>query len=224
MRWFAVGALLLSGWVLSGCDEDDILEKAEKAISGGNAYTKLQFVNVSQVPLDFHVAPFGSGGQQPTITDGHYRVVSLESLQTPAVSHVRRFYGDERLVVQAFDRQTGKASEYLQLKAALDKPLHVVAWTYQQQVRLTVWRRETSSINGSYRLRVLSVADAVQLVAAGKPLALKAGEVSDWLSLANCAGEFVLNNKPVDICQATAGLSFVVIVNDHKVLALVPAS
>lgn len=224
MRWLAIGCLLIAGGVVSGCDEDDILEKAEKAISGGNAYTKLQFVNVSDVPLDFHVAPFGSGGQKPTITDHHYRVVSLERWQSAVESHVRRFYGDDRLVLQAFDRQTGKPGEYLQIKAALDNPLHVVAWSYQQQVRLTVWRRETSSINGSYRLRVLSVADAVQLVAAGKPLTLKAGEVSDWLSVANCTGELVLNNKPVDICQATAGLSFVVIVNDQKVLALVPAS
>lgn len=224
MRWLAVGVMLCAGCVLGGCNEDDLLEKAEKAISGGNAYTKLQFVNVSDVPLDFHVAPFGSAGQKPTITEHGYRVASLERLQLAIEQKVRRFYGDDRLVLQAFDRQTGKPGEYLEIKAALDKPLHVVAWSYQQQVRLTVWRRETSSINGSYRLRVLSVADAVQLVAAGKPLALKPGEVSDWLSLANCAGELVLNNKPVDICQATAGLSFVVIVNDQKVLAVVPAS
>lgn len=220
MKLFSVVSLMLSLGLLSACNSDKVKDVLDDTFAGLTEKTKVQLINVSGAPLDMHAAGYTASGQAPDIKASKHRLATMESGQLPQKTEVRRNYADERLVMQAFDRQDGRASEYLQIKSPLDKSLQLVAWSYNGQVRLSVFRWESSSQNSVYRVRVLAVADDVRVTAKAVQANLQKGVVSEWLSVNNCTGEFQINGKPLDICQATPGQSFLLIVDQQKILSL----
>lgn len=207
-------------FITAGCNSDKVREVLDDTFGGVTDKTKMQVINVSGSPLDVHAAGYTASGHSPEIKAIKHRIGSLEPGQLPLQAEVRRNYGDERLVMQAFDRQNGRASEYLQIRSPLDKSLQLVAWTYEGQVRLSAFRWESSSKNSIYRIRVLSVTDGVRVTVPPLQLNLQKGVVSEWLSVNNCTGEFQINGKPLDICQATPGQSFLLIVDQQRILSL----
>lgn len=220
MKW--MHAALLAGFcsVLTACNSDKVDKALDDVFGGLNEKTKVQVINVSGASLDFHLAGYTASGRAPQINEVKYRLGSLEPGQPPLVAEVRRSYADERLVMQAFDRQSGRPSEYLQLSSAIDKSLQLVAWSQQGQLRLSAFRWERSAQNSVYRLRVLAVADGVRLNMPARQLSLQKGVISEWLSLNNCTAELQLNDQALDICQATPGMSFLLIVDQQKILSL----
>jgi len=213
---FLAAALSLS----SGCNSDKVRKTLDDTFGGVTDKTKMQVINVSGTSLDVHAAGYTASGTAPEIKASKHRIGSIEPGQLPLQTEVRRSYGDERFVMQAFDRQNGRASEYLQIKSSLDKSLQLVAWSFDGQVRLSAFRWESSSKNSVYRLRILSVADGVRITVPSMQTNLPKGTVSEWLTVNNCTGEFQINGKPVDICQATPGQSFLLIVDQQKILSL----
>lgn len=204
----------------TGCNSDKVREVLDDTFGGVTDKTKMQLINVSGASLDVHAAGYTASGNSPEIKATKHRVGSLEPGQLPLQAEVRRNYGDERLVIQAFDRQNRRASEYLQIRSPLDKSLQLVAWTSDGQVRLSAFRWESSSQNSIYRIRVLSVTDGVRVTVPALQLNLQKGVVSEWLSVNNCTGEFQINGKQLDICQATPGQSFLLIVDQQRILSL----
>ena len=71
-----------------------------------------------------------------------------------------------------------------------------------------------------YRLRLLAIADDVLVQAGSSRLALKKGELSAWFSLNHCLGDLKLNEQVVDMCKATAGQSFLLVVDKSRLLSL----
>lgn len=154
--------LLLTITCLTSCNSDDYNIK----LDGAHGRTGVQLINASQVPLDFHIGSFKNNGNAPDIKAQKYRVGSLEAGQDQLQVKVDHNWADARLSVQAFHRQTAQGSEYLQHKSDVGKDLTLVAWQEGAQVRLSMFRKSSSSQNGVYRLRLLAIADDV-LVQAG---------------------------------------------------------
>lgn len=217
VKLFSMVAVLC---VTTGCNSDKVREVLDDTFGGVTDKTKMQVINVSGTSLDVHAAGYTATGNSPEITSSKHRLGSLESGQLPLQAEVRRNYGDERLVMQAFDRQSGRPSEYLQIKSSLNRSLQLVAWSFEGQVRLSAFRWESSSQNSIYRIRVLSVTDGVTVTVPAHQLNLQKGVVSEWLSVNHCTGEFQINGKQLDICQATPGQSFLLIVNQQRILSL----
>lgn len=213
-------ALVAVLFINAGCNSDKVREVLDDTFGGITDKTKMQVINVSGSSLDMHAAGYTASGHSPEIKAAKHRIGSLEPGQLPLQAEIRRNYGDERLVMQAYDRQNGLASEYLQIKSPLDKSLQLVAWSSDGQVRLSAFRWESSSQNSIYRIRVLSVADGVRISVPSMQTNLPKGTVSEWLTVNNCTDEFQINGKSVDICQATPGQSFLLIVDQQTILSL----
>jgi hypothetical protein len=110
--------------------------------------------------------------------------------------------------------------EFQQISSAPEKPLQVIAWQDDSKVRISVLRRESSSQNGVYRLRVLAVANEVQVKVGAAQVSLLKGQLSDWFSLQQCHGDLLLNSKALDLCQATPGQSFLAVLDTKQLLSL----
>ncbi len=220
MKYHSLG-LLCSVLLLGGCNSDDYDINVDK-INWTGAYgkTEVQLINASSTPLDFHIGSYESDGDAPDIKASKYRVGSLEAGQPQIQVKVNHNWSDERLSLQAFHRLNAQGSEYLVHKSAVGKELTLVAWQDAQQVRLSVFNKSSSSQNGVYRLRLLATSDNSQIQAGTAKIQLKKGELSHWISLNNCLGELKLNDQALDVCKATAGQSFLLVLDKNKILSL----
>ena len=213
--------LFCSAILLAGCNSDDYdIDIDDIKWDGVYGKTEVQLINACTVPLDFHIGSYESDGDAPDIKAQKHRVGTLEAGQDQLKVKVSHNWSDERLSLQAFHRLTAQSSEYLVHKSAVGKDLTLVAWPDGQQVRLSVFAKSSSSQNGVYRLRLLATADNTSVQAANVKVVLKKGELSPWLSLNNCLGELKLNNLPIDVCKATAGQSFLLVLDNTKLLSL----
>jgi hypothetical protein len=207
--------------LLSACNDTTIDKAIDDALAGLDGKTKVQIANVSASPLAFHMASFTDSGKAPVIHEQKHRVALLNINQPPLMIDVRRSYSDDRLVIQAFDHAAAKSSEYLQYKSALETPLQVLAWSHQNQLKLAVLPWQSSRINGVFRLRIFATQDATTIQHGSARFVLKAGELTDWLSVQRCVNELVLNAVQLDICQATQGLSYIAVVDDKAIVSLI---
>lgn len=215
MKYTAL-TLVLAAALLTGCGSDDYTIK----LDGVHGRTDVQLINTSQVPLDFHIGSFKGNGDAPDIKAHKYRVGTLEAGQDQQQVKVDHNWADERLSVQAFHRLTAQGSEYLRYKSEVGKDLTLVAWQEGAQVRLSMFRKSSNSQNGVYRMRLLATSDDVMVQAGNVRLPLKKGELSAWFSLNHCLGDLKLNDQVVDVCKATAGQSFLLVVDKSKLLSL----
>lgn len=216
---FAYWLVLCS--LVSGCNDTSVDKAIDDALAGLNGKTKVQISNVSGSPLAFHMASFTASGKAPTIHEQKHRVALLSVNQPPLIIDVRRSYSDDRLVMQAFDQAAAKSSEYVQHESKMEKPLQLLAWSHQGQIKLSVLPWQSSRMNGVFRVRLFATQDGTTIEHGTSLFVLKAGELTDWLSVERCGNELVLNAVRLDICQATQGLSYMVVVDDKTILGLI---
>ncbi len=212
--------LWIGVWLLTSCSSDELDLKLSDDWGQFSDKTKVQLINASQRPVDFHLAPFSETNGAPVISEAKYLRGSLEVGQAAKDVEVRRSYTNDKLSVQVFDMLTKAPGEFQQINSATEKPLQVVAWQDDTKVRISVFRRESSSQNGVYRLRVLAVAHELHLKVGSLDIRLQKGQLSDWFSLQQCQGELQLNSKALDLCQATAGQSFLAVLDKQQLLSL----
>lgn len=207
-------------WLLTACSSEDVKLKLKDDWGQFSNKTKVQLINASQTPLDYHLAPFSETNGAPMISEAKYLRGSLEVGQAAKDVEVKRSYTNHKLSVQVFDRLSKAPGEFQQINSAPEKPLQVVAWQDESKVRISVLHHESSSQNGVYRLRVLVVANEMQLKVGSVQVSLKKGQLSDWFSLQRCQGDLLLNGKALDLCQATPGQSFLAVLDTEKLLSL----
>lgn len=218
MKLMPIGSVLAALVLLTACSSEDLKLDNDWAVFTDK--TKVQLLNVSQTPLNFHLGSFTETNGAPVISEQKYLLGSVEAGQPPKDVELKRSYTNHKLSVQVFDMLTKAPGEFVQLSSPPEKPLQVVAWQEDSKVRISVFRRESSSQNGVYRVRLLAVADGVQLKAGTSQVTLNKGQLSDWFSLQQCQGELQLNHQPLDLCQATPGQSFLAVLNQQKLLSL----
>ncbi len=212
--------LCVAVWLLTACSSDELDLQLADDWGQFSDKTRVQLINASLTPLDFHLAPFSETNDAPVISAPKYHRGSLEVAQAPKDVEVKRSYTNHKLSIQVFDMLSKAPGEFQQIQSAPEKALQVVAWQDDSKVRISVLRRESSSQNGLYRLRLLAVANAVQLKLGNVQLTLHKGQLSDWLSLQQCHGDLLLNSKALDLCQATPGQSFLAVLDAEKLRSL----
>jgi hypothetical protein len=212
--------LFVGVWLLTACSSEDVKLKLADDWGQFSDKTKVQLINASLTPLDFHLASFSETNGAPVISDPKYHRGSLEVAQAAKDVEVKRSYTNHKLSIQVFEMLNKAPGEFQQISSAPEKPLQVIAWQDESKVRISVLRRESSSQNGVYRLRVLAVANEVQVKVGSAQVSLLKGQLSDWFSLQQCYGDLQLNNKALNLCQATAGQSFLAVLDTKQILSL----
>jgi hypothetical protein len=212
--------LCVGVWLLTACSSDELDLKLADDWGQFSDKTKVQLINASQTALDFHLASFSETNGAPVISEAKYHRGSLEVGQAPKDVEVKRSYTNHKLSVQVFDMLNKAPGEFQQISSTPEKPLQVIAWQDESKVRISVLHRESSSQNGVYRLRVLAVANEVQVKVGTAQVSLQKGQLSDWFSLQQCHGDLQLNSKALDLCQATPGQSFLAVLDAKQLLSL----
>ena len=202
--------------VLSGCKVSTVRDII-KDYDYKNSY---QLINASTAPVDFHIGAHDFAGKAPNISDSKYRVGSLEVGQDSVSVKVKRDNIDYRVSVQSFDRLSKNGSNHLIYDVKNDDDQTILAWQDQNTYRVSAFKKQHSDQSGVYRVRFFATASGIEIKAGGTSQLLEKGQPSTWFSLQNCKGEFSINGKMLDICQATAGQSFLLVVDTTKVLSM----
>lgn len=179
-----------------------------------------QLINASNEPVDIHIGAHDYTGKAPNISDSKYRAGSLEAGQDSISAKVRRDNIDYRVSVQSFHRLDKIGSNHLVYDVKNDDDQTVVAWQDNKAPRISAFKKQSSDQSGVYRVRFFATASGIEVKAGSSTQLLEKGQPSSWFSLQNCKGEFGINGKALDLCQATAGQSFLVVIDSGKVLSL----
>lgn len=201
---------------LTGCKASKIRD----IIKDYDYKNNYQLINASSEPVDFHIGAHNESGKTPNISDSKYRAGSLEAGQDSISVRVRRDNIDYRMSLQSFQRLDKTSSNHLVYDVKNDDDQTVVAWQDGKAPRISAFKKQSSDQSGVYRLRFFATADNISVKVSGSSQVLEKGQPSSWLSLQNCQGEFSLNGKAIDLCQATAGQSFLLVTDGNKVLSL----
>ncbi len=201
---------------LSGCKVSTVRDII-KDYDYKNSY---QLINASAAPVDIHIGAHDYTGKAPNISDSKYHVGSLEAGQDNITVKVKRDNIDYRVSVQSFHRLEKSGSNHLIYDVKNDDDQTVVAWQDQSAYRISAFKKQSSDQNGVYRVRFFATASGIEVKAGGSTQLLEKGQPSNWFSLQNCKGEFSINGKALDLCQATAGQSFLAVIDAGKVLSL----
>lgn len=200
--------------VLTGCK----VSKVRDIIKDYDYKNSYQLINVSPVPVDIHIGSHDYTGKAPNIGDSKYRIGSLESGQDSISGKIKRDNIDDRVSVQSFQSLTKSGSNHLIYDVKNDDDQTVIAWQDNQAPRISAFRKQSSDQSGVYRVRFFAIASGIEIKAGGSSQMLEKGQPSGWFSLQNCRGEFSINGKALDICQTTAGQSFLLVVDPSKIL------
>lgn len=201
---------------LTGCKASKIRD----IIKDYDYKNNYQLINASSEPVDFHIGAHNESGKAPNISDSKYRAGSLEAGQDSISVRVRRDNIDYRMSLQSFQRLDKTSSNHLVYDVKNDDDQTVVAWQDGKAARISAFKKQSSDQSGVYRLRFFATADNISVKVSGSSQVLEKGQPSSWFSLQNCQGEFSLNGKAVNLCQATAGQSFLLVTDGNKVLSL----
>ncbi|RVU40801.1 hypothetical protein EOE67_04270 [Rheinheimera riviphila] len=202
--------------VLPGCK----VSKVRDIIKDYDYKNSYQLINASTEPVDIHIGSHDNSGRAPNISDGKYRVGSLEAGQDSVSTKVKRDNIDYRVSVQSFQRLDKIGSNHLIYDVKNDDDQTVIAWQDNKTPRISAFKKHSSDQSGVYRVRFFAVANGIEIKAGGISQLLEKGQPSGWFSLQNCKGEFSINGKALDICQATAGQSFLLVIGPDKVLSM----
>lgn len=201
--------------VLPGCK----VSKVRDIIKDYDYKNSYQLINASTAPIDIHIGAHDYTGKAPNISDSKYRVGSLEAGQDSMSVKIRRDNIDYRVSVQSFHRLGKNGSNHLIYDVKNDDDQTVVAWQDNQAPRISAFKKQSSEQSGIYRVRFFAIASGIEIKAGGSSQMLEKGQPSGWFSLQNCRGEFSINGKALDICQTTAGQSFLLVVDPVKILS-----
>jgi hypothetical protein len=122
--------------------------------------------------------------------------------------------------VQSLHRLDKNGSNHLIYDVKNDDDQTVVAWQEQSAYRISAFKKQSSDQSGVYQVRFFATASGIEVKAGGSTQLLEKGQPSNWFSLQNCKGEFSINGKALDLCQASAGQSYLAVIDAGKVLSL----
>ncbi|MBU1438867.1 MAG: hypothetical protein KJ930_02605 [Gammaproteobacteria bacterium] len=211
--------ILLSSLVLlalPGCK----VSKVRDIIKDYDYKNNYQLINASSEPVDIHIGAHDYTGKAPAISNSKYLVASLEAGQDSVSVRVKRDNIDYRVSVQSFQRLNKNGSNHWVYDVKNDDDQTVVAWQDNNAPQISAFKKQSSDQNGVYRLRFFAVSSGIEIKAGSSVQVLEKGQPSNWFSVQNCNGDFSINGKAVDVCKATAGQSFLLVVDADKVRSL----
>lgn len=219
LNFVSLGALMIISLTgLLGCGGSEELKQQLEHD------TRFTVVNGLDYPIDFYL-------QHRAISTASFSGVFADAnrvmrdIPQGAVSPLYRYrYSGHlpatNLGIRNSINQVDEAKLYLGLQ---DKEnLWLAVWRSKaQQPQLTVISRQQREQAGKINVRVFAD-DVYQMTINNTVTAsTRTGEVSDFYALENCANGLVVDGKPIDVCTADFGVSYLLVLNNKgkKLLA-----
>ncbi|XPF95022.1 hypothetical protein ACM9HF_03120 [Colwellia sp. RE-S-Sl-9] len=202
-----LASILATSSIISGCNDEAITYND----------SKISYINALDEQATFFIKQDGASGK---IYNNKHRVISL--LKETASGEIKHtWFGFKQSQIAVEDTNT--RSNYTSIKKTLrDKRNYwTVAWLDNNDYELSIFEKETSNMDGLYRVRVFSNGQYPIYINGNttNTLFTKKGEVSDFFSVEKCT-ELKIANNNIDLCKGDFGKSYLAVVDENGLLSL----
>lgn len=203
--------------MFTACSSEDI-----ETANFGSSINKNQYtlVNASQYEVAFHMANTEIDGDERNAADDKYRVKVLAADMEPSrISHEHNVNREISFFAKSVN-QLG-LSEQRKFKVSHNQDYHfVVQQNNRDTLDIAVVERERNDQDSVFSLRILAAAD-VTLSINGDTQHFNQGKVSSWYRIDDCNSDILLGSEPVNLCQASFDRSYLVVLSEQGLQALV---
>ncbi|MCV2883164.1 hypothetical protein OE749_00450 [Aestuariibacter sp. AA17] len=201
--------VVLAAISLFGCSSEEL----ETQNFGSDMFkSDYYFLNATQHELSYHMRNAEIDGDDRDPTDNKYRVAELA--QRGAVSHVVHEHNAGRKVnMLAHAPLSNGIEERLAFKADLDKHYNVVNWQNQGNISMSVFERRTSNKEAIIRTRLFVTEPDISIKVNGETITTSLGKVTDFFDVEHCQSTLEVNESFIDVCDASFGDSYLVILS-----------
>ena len=203
--------------ILTACSSEDI-----ETANFGSSINKNQYnlVNASQYEIAFHMANTELDGDQRDVEADKYRVKVLAAGREPSrISHEHNVNREISFFAKSVN-QLG-LSERRKFKVSHDQDYHfVVQQNNRDTLDIAVVERQRNDQDSVFSLRILAAAD-MTLSINGDNHHFNQGQVSGWYRIDDCNSDILLEDEPLSLCQASFDRSYLVVVSEQGLQALV---
>ncbi len=200
--------IIVSVLLLNACSEDDLsFDEGEDYY-----YNDYKLVNASNHELDFHMVNRDVVGKYPDVYKSKYRVASLTPQHTPyKIRHERNFHAKIKFAITAPYHEIADNSVKYKVNNKTD--YHVIGWDKLHGVEISVVEQKQSNKTGEFRIRFFITEATTQLALEDNTITYNTAKETDFYTIKNCLDSIKVAEQPVDICQATPGYSYLLILS-----------
>ncbi|MEH8018343.1 hypothetical protein MN202_13965 [Rheinheimera muenzenbergensis] len=215
MRTLILAAAVLT---LCACSQEDV----ETANFGSDYYkAEYQLSNATTLELDFYMANAELNGEKRKPYQDKYKVAHLAQQQdSTLISHEHNSGRQVSFYVHA--PYSGKGSYSQTYKVKRKHRYHWLAWMSGEALTHSLIEQRTSNQPGVIRIRLFATAASLEARQQAQTVRLQLGTVSDYLSVTQCDGGLRVNEQAIDLCDASFGYSYLLVVGSHGRIALIP--
>ncbi|GAA0373184.1 hypothetical protein GCM10009092_41730 [Bowmanella denitrificans] len=213
MRTILLASAMLT---LGACSSEDI----ETANFGSDYYkSDYQLINATDLELDFYMANSELDGDERDPFKDKYKVAHLARLEEiKQISHEHNVEREVSFYVHA--PYASKASYKEAHKVKRDRHYQWLAWKSGDALSHSLFEKHESNKEGVIRVRLFATQADLHASQNDNQLTLTAGKVSDFQSVQQCNGGLKINQIPVNLCDASFGRSYLLVVGDQGRIAL----
>lgn len=214
MRTLILAAVVLT---LCACSQEDV----ETANFGSDYYkADYQLINTTPLELDYYIANSALDGDERDPFADKYKVAHLPMPQdTQHIRHEHNSSSEISLYVHA--PYQDKASYRQTYKVKRTKHYQWLAWLSGTALAHTLIEQHTSNRSGVIRLRLFATAANLFARQQGAVQRLNVGTVSEYLSISQCDAGLYINDQAIDVCDASFGQSYLLVVGTQGRISLV---
>lgn len=211
LRIALLAGLMVSLMACEGSDElDDTLSRD----------AKMSFVNSLTSMSDFYA-------EKRNISSGYsglfnsYNIVSRDVPQdSVGETYTYKYKAISNMVNLGVRDSNNNEQKNHQVLRGGDK-LWVIAWGADGDEKLSVLAKKQNNQANTFNIRVFANGNYAVVVDGNQVVKTKAGEVTDYIAINNCADELVINGAAIDLCSGDFGQSYLLVVdaNGKRVMA-----
>ncbi|WP_462172258.1 hypothetical protein [Pseudoalteromonas xiamenensis] len=203
--------------LLTACSEEDI-----ETANFGSSFFKNQYnlVNATDVEIAFHMANTELDGDERNVREDKYRVKVLNAGDASTqITHEHNTNRQISFFVESVNKLGMLVQEKIKVKN--DTDYHFIAMQgNNNSLNLKVLKKERSDHDNVFTVRLLAAAP-MSVSVNDQAVTLKTGEVSNWYQVDECVGDIRIQEVAVDICNASFGRSYLLVVNNDGLKSLV---
>ncbi|MBT1064330.1 hypothetical protein KJY73_12135 [Bowmanella sp. Y26] len=202
--------------ILSACSSDDV----ETANFGSDYYkSDYQLVNATNLELDFYMANSELDGDERDPFKDKYKVAHVTKEE--GTKQIRHEHNAERKVNFYVHAPYANKAGYREThKVKRDRHYQWLAWMSGEALSHSLFEKYESNREGYIRVRLFATDTALQANNSGQTLTLTIGKVSEFISVDQCNGGLQVNGMPINLCDASFGRSYLLVVGDEGRISL----
>ncbi|MCE2571128.1 hypothetical protein [Motilimonas eburnea] len=219
--------LTLSALVLSACGSSGLKEDVKKIT---RSKADISFVNTTYEVVAFyakHDDPLDSKDQEYVFNSQNRRFSQVDIGDMATYEYTFQPQKKQlHLGVQDSNSQTRQGVGHVDLdyKVKQSKPVWAVAWLQGEAYKITAFAKRVDNQDAVYRVRIFSHHNLPVYLNGADTVSfnLEQGKVSAMVSVNNCATGLKVGEHSLDLCQASLGKSYLMVVNNTGLLSLQP--